>query len=87
MNLIKNIKLKVLNGNMFKNTPKMEYLDISENAIETIPANFFDELTGLKSLLLDGNKIKAIGPETFRVLQRVLKHQSKFLNWPIKKSR
>ena len=65
-----NKKLKHLGANMFKNLPEIQELRITKSSLEYIPSDIFEEMPKLKWVYLNGNKIKTIGVESFRHIQR-----------------
>ncbi|XP_055903507.1 insulin-like growth factor-binding protein complex acid labile subunit isoform X2 [Eupeodes corollae] len=60
----------------------LEFLDLSYNNLESLPSTLFKDLIALKSLLVQGNKLKAI-PPNLNLIGRTLEYVN-FAGNPIK---
>ena len=61
--------LRRLHFDMFKDLSKLALLDLSQNAITSLPSNIFAPLTHLATLNIAGNKLKVISGELLRPLR------------------
>ena len=61
--------LRRVHVDMFKDLSKLAVLDLSKNAITSLPSNIFAPLTHLAKLNINGNKLKIISGELLRPLR------------------
>ncbi|MDA7963024.1 MAG: fibronectin type III domain-containing protein, partial [Gammaproteobacteria bacterium] len=65
LNVRENPQLTALPANVFADTPNLELLSLSENAIAALPATVFSRLGKLKSLWLHGNALTTLPVDVF----------------------
>jgi Leucine-rich repeat (LRR) protein len=66
---LSNNKLENVLENLFESLPQLITIDLQNNNIRELPANVFKNNTKLNNILLGGNKIKFMSPETFEILR------------------
>ena len=66
---IKNCLIRTVTEKHFKDLYKLEYLDLSNNEIDSIDRDSFKDLKNLEFLKLSSNKIRTIDPNLFKSLE------------------
>ena len=82
---VKKCSIATVNGKHFKGLNKLEYLDLSNNEIDSIDRDSFKDLNNLEFLKLSSNQIETIDSNLFKSLDtlwqlRINGNQIKFLD-------